>query len=468
MNRCSIIFVIFLLAQTISAQVNYTLEYGENSKSIAKISIVLPSPAQANVNFVMPRSVPGEYSISRFDAFVENIFAVTTDGERIALTKNEFDAPRWNTAENKKPISRIEYEVNLDKMERQMSSGSASVGREGFAGFLNYSIFGWVEGFENQPLHCLVKTSENWSVFSTNQPSARPKKGEFSFKTVTYYELADGQIFLGTRFQVKEYKGLVPFFVVSFSQLGDEYLDDYGKQGVKSLEILNDYFGEIPFKHYSLLLIRAVPLESGTAPQLAMEHLASSTFFGDMEGMRKTAMSEQEVNRMIAPFLHHIAHSYLPLRSYGDSYRPFVQEIPPIIKNIWFNEGFIWFMVYDTLKSERIKTIFNNSTFHTSEDIKKLSLIELSQLGSTTYGVDFRIGRAIFSRGALMAIEMNEYLLKKSNGKKSMKDLIRFLYLWSKKNRRAFTMEEFPVLLNKAGGIDLRKIYDKWQLPLSK
>lgn len=468
MKRLLIVFVFFIFAQAVAAQVNYTLEYGENSKAAAKISIELKSPAPANTNFVMPRSVPGEYSVSPFDAFVSEITAVTADGEKIAMTKNEFDAPRWEAAENKKPISRIEYVVNLDKMERKMPPGSSSIGREGFAGFLNYSIFGWVEGFENNEVNCSVKTSENWKIFSTNQPSATPKKGEFGFKTANYYELADGQIFLGNRFQVKEYKGLVPFFVVSYAQPGDEYLDDYGKQGVRSLEILNDYFGEIPFKHYSLMLIRAVPLDAGTAPQLAMEHLASATFFGDIEGMRKTAMSEEDVNRMIAPFLHHIAHAYIPLRSYGDNYRPRVQEIPPLIKNVWFNEGFMWFLVYDALKNERFKTVFNNGAFNTSDEIKKLSLTELSQLGSTTYGVDFRIGRAIYSRGALMAIEMNEHLLKMSNGKKSMKDVIRFLYRWSKENKRPFTMEEFPVLINKACGIDLTKIYDKWQLSLAK
>jgi len=38
----------------------------------------------------------------------------------------------------------------------------------------------------------------------------------------------------------------------------------------------------------------------------------------------------------------------------------------------------------------------------------------------------------------------------------------------SKENKRAFTMEEFPALLNTGAGTDLKKIYDKWQLPLAK
>ena len=65
-----------------------------------------------------------------------------------------------------------------------------------------------------------------------------------------------------------------------------------------------------------------------------------------------------------------------------------------------------------------------------------------------------------------MAIEMNNYLKEKTNSKKSMKDIFRYLYQWSKKNNRPFTMEEFPSLINKACNIDLSTIYKKWQLPI--
>ena len=82
------------------------------------------------------------------------------------------------------------------------------------------------------------------------------------------------------------------------------------------------------------------------------------------------------------------------------------------------------------------------------------------------YIADFRLGRAVYSRGASMAIEMNNYLEEKTNGRKSMKDILRYLYNWSKENKRPFTMGEFPELINKACGIDLSAIYKKWQLPI--
>ena len=42
-----------------------------------------------------------------------------------------------------------------------------------------------------------------------------------------------------------------------------------------------------------------------------------------------------------------------------------------------------------------------------------MSLQELSQEASLMYAVDFRLGKAIYSRGAMMAIEMNNYIKEK-------------------------------------------------------
>ena len=466
-NLIFFIAIPFLLSPIfVISQLNYHLAYKDSSSALIKISIQPSAPLTAPFSFVMPRSVPGNYDISIYDRFIENIKTISVDGKTNAMTKDINDAPRWYCNDTGRQILRIEYEVNLDKMERRLTAGDASIIRPGFVGILNYSVLGWIDGTEQQPVIFTAETFSNWFIFATNQPASSPAKGAFSFKTANYYALADGQLFIGTKFRIKEFKGIVPLFIASYCQTGDEYLDDYGTQGIISMEILKDYFGDIPFRRYSIMLRKALPLEPGNSPALAMEHLQSSTFFGDTIGIRKEAMAQQDILRTILPYLHHMAHAFIPLRSYGDTYRPYVMEIPPIMNNIWFNEGFMWFLTFDTLKYERIKTIFYTNTYNTSSIIKKMSLQQLSQTGSTMYGSDFRVGKSIFSRGALMAIEMNDYLKVKSNGQKSMKDVLRYLYNWSKENKRPFTMEEFPLLINKACNIDLSNIYKKWQLPI--
>jgi predicted metalloprotease with PDZ domain len=351
-------------------------------------------------------------------------------------------------------------------MEERLDPTDASITRSGFVGILNYSIFGWVDGREQEPVQCTVTTFDQWPIFSSNQPTTSMAKGSFTFKTDNYYTLADGQIFLGPKFRLKEYKGIVPLFIASYCESNDEYLDDYGKQGVMSMEMLNNYFGEIPFKEYSILLRKALPLSGVGSMPFGMEHLQSSTFFGDTAGLRRNAMNEEEIIEGLDSYLHHMGHAFIPLRSYGDAYRPFVKELPPIINNIWFNEGFMWFVPYELLQSKELKQWFDDNTNKADPIIKEMNLQLLSQEASVMYTTDFRLGQAVVARGALMAIEMDNYLKETSGGKKSMKDVIRYLYYWSKDNKRSFTMEEFPALINKASGFDLSNIYIKWQLPM--
>ena len=459
-------FFFFIFHLNSSAQLNYSIDYMDSSTQIVKVTIQLASEKKAPLIFVMPRSIPGAYSIIDYDNFIDQLYAITGNGERKPMIKDTDGAPRWYYDDSNNSVKKVEYDIDLRKMEMQLAPSDASIIRSGFAGILNYSVFGWINGTEKMPVQCTVQTFGEWPIFSTNQPTVMMSKGSFTFNADNYYSLADGQIFMGPALRVKEYKGLVPLFIASYCETGDEYLDDYGKQGTMSIEMLHDYFGELPFKKYSILLRKALPLDGIGSMPFGMEHLQSSTFFGDTTGFRKQAMSQKELIGSMATYLHHMGHAFIPLRCYGDNYRPFVKEIPPIINNIWFNEGFMWFVPYELLQSKELLKWFDTNCYKADPLIKKMSLQELSQEASMIYAVDFRLGQAVVARGALMAIEMNNYIKEKTAGKKSMKDVLRYLYYWTKENKRAFTLKEFPELINKACGIDLSAIYNKWQMPV--
>jgi hypothetical protein len=194
-----------------------------------------------------------------------------------------------------------------------------------------------------------------------------------------------------------------------------------------------------------------------------MEHLNSATFTGKSADMLTAPVDTAIRTRRMLPVLHHMGHSYLPLRCYGDDYRPYVLLTAPVIRNIWFNEGFIWFLCQDTLKSPALQKRLEDNTLHADPEIAVLPLFKLSAIASTQYAKDFRIGQATFSRGAMMATEMNALIKKKTGGKKSMKDVLRYLYEWGKKNQRPFTMDEFPKLMTTATGVDISAIFSKWQ-----
>lgn len=453
-----------LVGQT---QLHYTLSYTDTLAGKVAVTIRTDTPMTTPITWIMPRSIPGAYSMLKYDGFIEHLQANAEDGSHRPFVKSRFGAPRWSCADSNFRIVSISYDVDIAKMDDQIHAASdKSILRKDFAGLLNYSVFGWIEGRDLQRVDCTIETFSKWPVFSTLAPTAAPAKGRLEWTAVDYYSLADGQTFIGPAFRVKEYKGLVPLFVADYREGPDEELDDYAWQEAKSMEILKDYFGRLPFPYYTILLRHAIPHPDDESGSFAMEHLQSSTFFGDTAAPRTRPLNEQERLRSLPTYLHHMAHAFIPLRCYGDTYRPHVMEIPPVIHNVWFNEGFMWYIVYDTLKQKDWLDFFQSMVYNASPDIKNMSLQQLSETASLQYADDFRLGTGIYSRGALMAYDIDRYVKSATSGRTSMKTIYRYLYEWSIRNQRPFTMQEFPGLLKDATGVDVSGIYEKWQRPI--
>jgi predicted metalloprotease with PDZ domain len=450
------------------AQVRYTITYTDSVNGRLGVSIEPDTALLSPVSFVMPRSVPGNYGIVKYDQFVEHLQAVCVDGKTRPFVKSSYGAPRWRFDDSGMRVTAVTYEVSLQKMDERIHSASdKSICRQGFVGLLNYSVLGWIEGLERRRVDCMISSFPSWPIFSSLAPAVNPARERLGIRAADYYTLADAQTYLGPAFNVKEYKALVPLFVADYTEGGEEYMDDYGWQETTSMAILKDYFGALPFPCYTVLLRNAHPRSDDDPGNFGMEHLQSSTFFGDTTSVRHGRLPEAELWLRMPTFLHHMAHSFIPLRCYGDAYRPYVLEIPPVINNIWFNEGFMWYIVYDTLKQKEWLDYFQQVVYCGSPTIKAMPLQQLSQTASTQYAEDFRLGTAVYSRGAMMAADINNYVIQQTGGKASMRTIYRYLYEWSVRNRRPFTMDEFPGLLKQATGVDVSAIYGYWQQPVT-
>jgi predicted metalloprotease with PDZ domain len=453
-------------ARFTQAQLTYTLRYQDSTSPYVSVRIEAGKAIKAPVQFIMPRSIPGVYAISRYDAYIDQVNAVTSQGRRVPMVLDESGAPRWAAPGKEADILGVEYRVNVDMMERQNLPSDASLLRSGFAGFLNYSVFGWIEGLDNQALVCKVETYAGWPVFSTNIPALEPARGSLQFRADDYPALADGQIFMGPRLRVKSFAGKVPLFVASFGQTADEYLDDYGSIGMECMDILDKYYGALPFQHFTLVMSKSLLPGGRGIPGFAMEHLNSSSFIGDTTGLQLGPMSPARRQQKMSTILHHMAHTYIPLRCYAGRYRPRPLELPPLFEAIWLNEGSAWFILYDVLKYPRYLPFFRAGVYETAPDIKGLSMTELSYLASTMYALDFRTGQGIFSRGALMFIEMDTLIRSQTRGQKSMRDVFRYLWQYTRTHSLPVSMEQLPKLMSAGCGVDLSDIYRKWQGPV--
>ena len=117
------------------------------------------------------------------------------------------------------------------------------------------------------------------------------------------------------------------------------------------------------------------------------------------------------------------------------------------------------------LDNKDILDFFQRTMASAPKYIKELSLKDLSRLGSTQYSEDFRIGMNLFSRGALLAHDLDIEIQMETGGARSFQDVMLGLLRWTEEHQRAFAYDEIEPILSESAGVDLSAIWNRWQEP---
>jgi predicted metalloprotease with PDZ domain len=372
----------------------------------------------------------------------------------------------------------VAYDVNLARMEREvLNGGDASKARPRYVGLLGYSVFGFLEGHEEEPVSLRVDGPAAWPVFSTLAPAAPPAKGSVTADAGNFYALADSQIVMGAAASIAKLEAPVPLYIVTYSE-GAVDAQLLGKLGLEAFQKVIAYFSGAPFPHYSIVQEFLKPRDADHHYSLSMEHLQSGTFTLDAKLGITAASPESKKTRVLFNFAHHIAHAWIPKRACGEGYFPFRWELAPLIDSIWFSEGFAQFAAIDALadalpaaeaqkfRERMIDWRFRQNLAAMPAFLRKMPLVEVSRIASTRYGEDWRTGRTNFSRGGLMAAEMDARIREQSNGAKRLRDAFRYLVAWSAREKRGFRIDELPEIFKQATQVDTRDVLEKWLAPM--
>ncbi len=401
----------------------------------ASVAITVPERLPAPRTFIMPRAIPMGYGEQYFDRYVAKLAGRREEG------------PRW-TIEGR----RIAYDVDVRAMEREIHSASdTSKVREGYAGFLGYSIFGYAEGLENQPVRLIIEAPPDWPVLSTLAPAGG------DLRAANFYELADSQIAMGPKLQVLRVPARTPVYLALYAEQAIDAAR-LARLAAEAMDAVAAYFGSTPFPHYTVHFEVLQPLSPQHRYGFSMEHLNSGTFYLSPEDIA----DERRARYNLA---HHFAHSWIPKRSYGPGYFPFSWELAPVLDSIWFAEGFGQYAAIAALsatEAERqsyLEARFRRTLAAMPEFLRAMPLVELSRIGSTRYSEDFRVGRTLFARGGLLAAALDDRIRERTGGRKSLRDALRALLAWTARERRAWTLGELPARFREATGVDTRDLF---------
>jgi predicted metalloprotease with PDZ domain len=426
----------------------------------------------------MPRAVPMGYDQQPYDEFVTVTGARSRSGD--AATVKREDGPRWSIvgARSSDEVTRIDYEVDVEAMEAAiLSGGDASRSRDGYVALLGLSVFAFVEGLEGRGVELAIAPPSNrkdWPVFSTLAPKAPAASGPLSARANDFYDLADSQILMGPGFRVRQLKGSPDLFLAVRAE-GPVDEDVMAPLAEQAYAALVRYFDTAPFPHYTLVFQYLRPISSRHTYGFATEHMQSASFGALAQAALTINSTDRERTSFRYNVAHHIAHAWIPKRCAGEGYFPFRFELAPLIDTIWFSEGFGQYAAADALSDVLPKSAdgqpyvdalvelrFRNALRDMPDFLKRMPLVELSRVASLLYSADFRTGRTVFSRGGLMAKEMDETIRASSKGTKRLRDGLRSLVTWSAREQRPVRIEELPGILKASTGVDTQGIMERW------
>jgi predicted metalloprotease with PDZ domain len=444
-----------------------------------RVSIGLPEDAAlARITLIMPRAIPMGYSQVPYDRFVTLTAARSRSGAAATFVREE--GPRWSVASPGllDPVASIDYEVDLSAMEAAvLAGGDSSRAREGYVSLLGYSVFACVEGLEARAADLALAPPPNrpdWPIFSTLAPKAPAGRGAMKAGAVDFYDLADSQILMGPLFRVRKLKGAPDLFLVVHAEgpVDEEVMAPLAEL---AFDALVRYFGTTPFPHFTLVFDYLKPLSPRHTYGFSMEHMQSATF-GALASAAPTAKStEREKTLWRYNVAHHIAHAWIPKRCAGEGYFPFRWELAPLIDTIWLSEGFGQYAAADALsdvlpqggdgrpyREGVVQARFRAALKEMPDFLKRMPLVDLSRIASTFYSEDFRTGRTVFSRGGLMAYEMDEKIRVQTNGRSRLRDALRDLVAWSAREKRAFAIDDLPAIFKASTGVETRDVMERW------
>jgi predicted metalloprotease with PDZ domain len=455
----------------VPSPVHYDVRYAQAGETAVRVTITWAPPLASAGALVMPRAIPMGYGEQRYDAFLRDV-QVAVGGAPRAAVRDE--GPRWRLEPGATGVS---YRVDLAALERTVKAASdQSRVRDGYLGALGYSLFAFVDGLETRPARVRISGPAGWPVFSTLAPQAPPAAAAVDAEAADYYALADSQVVMGPKSEVRRLATRpVPVYFASYAE-GPVDLDRVGRLALTAFQRVADYFGSVPFAHYTLHQELLTPLTPEHEYGMSMEHLGSSTYYlAASAGLTATSSADDDA-RVLYNFAHHIAHAWVPKRAYGQGYFPFQWELAPVLDSIWFAEGFGQYAAIQAVaagtadpaafREGMLQRRFRANVASAPTFLKRLPLVELSRVASTRYAEDFRTGRLVFSRGGLMAAAMDDRIQRESRGTKSLRDALRFLVDWTGRERRAFTLDELPALVRDATGVDTSAVVAEWLRPI--
>ncbi|MCX6224928.1 MAG: M61 family peptidase [Bacteroidia bacterium] len=452
-----ILIVTLLLAAGISyaqppaGKMAYTVSMDQPASHYYKVELRYDGNTGESVDLKMPAWTPGYYMILDLAKNVVEFDAMDAANKPLAWEKTAKNTWHITTAGVKTLM--VSYYVFANR---------ASVAEPYLAenrGFISPTgVFMHVAGKLNHPVTVTVKPYSEWKQVSTGLD---PVKGSLNtFSATDFDRLYDCPILVGNQEVLTfEFKGIPHCIAIEKPGSCDRLKLTADLERI--IEAGTSIIGEIPYKHYTFII-----MDKGPG---GLEHLNSMAVFADLSNYQGT-----DKDRGLLGF---IAHEYFHLYNVK-SIRPVVlgpfdYDRECITNMLWFSEGGTSY--YEEIILNRAGFLTRDGflenagkTIGSHENIVGHEFQSVALASRDTWMLFFNrnensqsVTINYYNKGATLAMLLDLKIRYESKNVNSLDDVMRSLYQdYNKSKNRGFTDQEFRQACEKAAGCSLAELFD--------
>jgi predicted metalloprotease with PDZ domain len=459
--------------------INYRLAMSRPVSHLFEVTIEAQAAAGETIEFLdfqMPKWSPGRYAIFDFAKNVQEVQAAAgvcppdTKCKLAAAPITRLDAQTWRVPLMGSRGVTLKYKVFGDDL-----SGTFSQLDDRHANFNGGSIFMYVVGHKQDPVHLFINPPPNWRITNGRMESAEQREWQFA----NYDILIDTPTEIAPDWTVDEFKVEGKTYRVVVHSFGDEG----GKRAqlVRDLEKIvraeTRMWGVPEFDSYTFLIHFAADDESGDG----MEHLTSTQI------IEPGALAEKaSYEGALSTASHEFFHVWNVKRLRPLELGPWDFTRPLNTRVLWIAEGFTTYYGHLMLRRSGIWDDAQLLDYlgqliggiENAPGSRLMSAEESSISAPFLDGEDHEqrtnlanTAISYYPKGATLGLALDLLIRQKTNGRASLDDVLRRMYeeYYLKSptatyylRGRGYTSEDFERAASMVAGTDLSDFFQRY------
>ncbi|MFN0123920.1 MAG: M61 family metallopeptidase [Blastocatellia bacterium] len=438
-------------------RLDYTVSMPQPQTHLYDVAFSIGNCTAAELDLAMPTWTPGSYLQREYARNVEGFAARDQNGAELRQEKTRKNAWRiYTNASAAQPRTiNVSYRVYAYELTVRTAHLDAT-----HAYFNGAALFMFVRGALGQPYRVRFNTPAGWRVTS---PLALAPAADGFYTAPNYDILVDSPAEIGTHRQLEFDVRGKPHRIAVW---GDGAFDAARlKQDVAAIvETAAQMFGGLPYEHYTFFY-HLFPGGGG-----GLEHLNSTSIQGKPDFFR----TRGDYRRLLGTTAHEFFHVWNIKRIRPRALGPFDYENEVYSRTLWFAEGVTSYYGPVLLRRAGLSTAEEYlgdlaGQILTYEQTPG-RLLQSAEAGSYDAWIKHyrpdenspNSAISYYTKGYMLGLALDLEIRNRTNGAKSLDDVLRYLYENYALKGVGFPEEELRGVFEKIAGADLRDFFARY------